>query len=142
MKALPFPRGFVAELDRLGWTAATMPAGAYGAGDPAVATVAMATSLGFHASVAEDVVHAITSVICDHAHRVRQIHPAARHFDVARAHLQGHGPLHPGAARCFRDRNHDGGPLRGTVVAHYRPNFQLHPCHRPQLQQALLTDFI
>jgi TRAP-type uncharacterized transport system substrate-binding protein len=87
-----------------GWTAATMPAGAYGADDPPVPTIAMATSLGFHASVAEDVAHAIVSVIADHGDRVRQIHPAAGSFEVARAHLDGHGPLHPGAARYFRDK--------------------------------------
>jgi uncharacterized protein len=101
LRMLPFPSSFIAELERLGWTAATMPAGAYGADEPAVPTVAMATSLGFHASVAEDVVYAITGVICDYADRVRQIHPAAQHFAVPGAHLQGYGPLHPGAARYF-----------------------------------------
>jgi TRAP-type uncharacterized transport system substrate-binding protein len=64
----------------------------------------MATSLGFHASVAADVVDAITSAICDRADRVRQIHPAARHFAVESAHLHGYGPLHPGAARYFEGK--------------------------------------
>lgn len=41
--------GFIAELERDGWTAAAMPAGAYGADDQAVPTVVMTTSLGFHA---------------------------------------------------------------------------------------------
>ena len=104
LKLLPFPHSFIAELERVGWTAATMPAGAYGADEQAVPTVAMATSLGFHASVAEDVVYAITSVICDYADRVRQIHPAAQHFAFAGAYLQGYGPLHPGAARYFQDK--------------------------------------
>jgi hypothetical protein len=64
----------------------------------------MATSLGFHAGVPDDVVYAITGVICDHADRVREIHPAAQHFAPTRAHLQGHGPLHPGAARYFQEK--------------------------------------
>jgi TRAP transporter TAXI family solute receptor len=106
LKMLPFPPGFITELERFGWTAAALSAGAYGADEQAVPTVAMATSLGFHASVAEDVVYAITSVICDHADRVRQIHPAAQHFAPARAHLQGHGPLHPGAARYFQGKGY------------------------------------
>ena len=109
LKLLPFPPSFITELEHLGWTAAVMPAGAYEAEGLAIPTVAMATSLGFHASVGEDVVYAITSVICDHADRVRQIHPAAQHFAPTRAHLHAHGPLHPGAARYFHE---NGVPLQ------------------------------
>jgi TRAP transporter TAXI family solute receptor len=104
LKMLPFPLDFITELERAGWTAAAMPAGAYAADAPAGPTVAMATSLGFHAGVPDDVVYAITGVICDHADRVREIHPAAQHFAPTRAHLQGHGPLHPGAARYFQEK--------------------------------------
>jgi uncharacterized protein len=102
LKVLPFPDRLITELEDLGWTSAALPAGAYGAVAQAVPTVAMGTSLGFHASVPEDVVYAITRAICDHADHVHQIHPAAQHFDPKTAHLQGRGPLHPGAARYFR----------------------------------------
>lgn len=81
-----------------------MPEGAYVAQGMMVPTVAMTTSLGFHASVADDVVYAITSVICDFAERVRQIHPAAQYFEPSRAYLQGHGTIHPGAARYFQNK--------------------------------------
>lgn len=101
LKALPFPPDLVAALERLGWTAAELPAGAYGIVDRPTPTVAMATSLGFHAGVPDDVVGAIVAVICDHADRVRKIHPAARAFTPQTAHLQGRGALHPGAARYF-----------------------------------------
>jgi TRAP transporter TAXI family solute receptor len=104
LQLLPFPHGFITELERRGWTAAALPASAYRADEQAVPTVAMTTSLGFHASVAEDVVYAITSVICDYADRVRQIHPAAQSFASTRPHLQGHGPLHPGAIRYFQGK--------------------------------------
>lgn len=102
LKVLPFPDHLITELEGLGWTAAALPAGAYGAVAQAVPTVAMGTSLGFHAGAPEDVVYAITRLICDHADRVQQIHPAAQYFDPKTAHLQGRGPLHPGAARYFR----------------------------------------
>jgi uncharacterized protein len=102
LKALPFPDSLITALERLGWTAAALPVGAYGIVEQAVPTLAMGTSLGFHASVSEDVVYAITRVICDHAERVRQIHPAAQDFDPGTAHLRSQGPLHPGAARYFR----------------------------------------
>lgn len=102
LKALPLPSSLMTTLERLGWAATVLPAGAYGSVEQGVPTVAMGTSLGFHASVSEDVVYALTRVICDHAARVQQIHPAAQHFDPGTAHLQGQGPLHPGAMRYFR----------------------------------------
>jgi TRAP transporter TAXI family solute receptor len=102
LKALPFPARLITALERLGWTAAALPTGAYGTVGQAVPTVAMGTSLGFHAGVSEDIVYAITRVICDHAAHVRRIHPAAQSFDPGTAPLQGQGPLHPGAARYFR----------------------------------------
>jgi len=39
----------------------------------------------------------------EHAEEVHAIHPAARAFEPARAHLDAGGPLHPGAERYFRD---------------------------------------
>jgi TRAP transporter TAXI family solute receptor len=104
LKLLPFPGTFVAMLEPLGWTAATLPAGAYGPDAAEIPTVAMTTTVGFHIDVPDDLVYAITEAICDHAERVRRIHPAAEYFAVARAHLDGLAPLHPGAARYFRDR--------------------------------------
>ena len=104
LRGLGFPPGLVAALVRLGWTAATLPAGAYGAVGEALPTVAMGTSLGFHAGVPDDVVYAITRAVCEHAERVRRIHPAARDFAAESAHREARGPLHPGAERYFRER--------------------------------------
>jgi TRAP transporter TAXI family solute receptor len=104
LKALAFSSSVVAELEGLGWTAAALPVDAYGlAGGPA-ATVSMGTSLAFHSAVPDDVVHAIAAAVCDHPERVRAIHPAAARFDPQLAHLETRGPLHPGAARYFREK--------------------------------------
>jgi TRAP transporter TAXI family solute receptor len=104
LNALALPPALIATLEGLGWTAAQLPAGAYGIVAESVATVAMGTSLGFHASVPTDVVFAITHALCEHPERVRNIHPAARQFDPAQAPLQAGAPLHPGAERYFRNR--------------------------------------
>jgi TRAP transporter TAXI family solute receptor len=104
LKALALPADLIATLEGLGWTAATLPAGAYGIVAESVATVAMGTSLGFHTSVPTDVVFTITRTLCAHPERVRAIHPAARQFDPAQAPLQAGGPLHSGAERYFRNR--------------------------------------
>jgi len=103
LRPLPFPASLVTALEHLGWTAATLPSGAYGIVDRPVATVAMGTSLGFHADVPDDVVHRIVSVVCEHAERVRRIHAAASAFDPADAHRLARGPLHAGAAGYFRE---------------------------------------
>jgi len=105
LKALALPPALITTLEGLGWTAAYLPAGAYGIVAEPIATVAMGTSLGFHASVPTDVVFAITRALCEHPERVRDIHPAARQFNPAQASLQAGGPLHPGAERYFRNRD-------------------------------------
>ena len=105
VKPLPLPPDLITRLTALGWAAAELPTGAYGAVTAPVPTVSMGTSLGFHASVPAEVVFAITEVICDHPERVRAIHPAAVAFDPARAHLDPGGPLHEGAARYFQARS-------------------------------------
>ena len=102
LRALPLPEDLIARLAALGWERAALPAGAYGMVTRPVATVSMGTSLGFHAAVSDDTVHAVVGAICDHPARVRAIHPAAEHFDPARAHASHGGPLHPGAARYYR----------------------------------------
>lgn len=101
LKPLALPDDLIARLVELGWSAATLPVGAYGVVTAPTPTVAMGTSLGFHASVPAEAVFAITAAICDHPERVRAIHPSAAAFDPARAHLAPGGPLHEGAARYF-----------------------------------------
>ena len=112
VRPLALPSELIARLTALGWSAAELPAGAYGAVASPVPTVAMGTSLGFHASVPADVVFAITAAICDNSERVRAIHPSAACFDPSRAHLEPGGPLHTGAARYFAARGAPGVELR------------------------------
>jgi TRAP-type uncharacterized transport system substrate-binding protein len=103
LRPLPFPESLVTTLENLGWTAATLPEGAYGIVGGRIPTVSMGTSLGFHSGVPDDVVSRIVRTICEHAERVRRIHPAASEFDPAAAHRLGRGPLHSGAAKYFRE---------------------------------------
>jgi uncharacterized protein len=103
LRPLPFAGSLVTTLENLGWTAATLPEGAYGIVAERIPTVSMGTSLGFHAGVADDVVYSIVRAVCEQAERVRQIHPAAAAFDPAAAHRLSRGPLHTGAAKYFRE---------------------------------------
>ena len=103
LRPLPLAASLVTSLEHLGWTAATLPEGAYGIVAGRIPTVSMGTSLGFHADVADDVVYRIVRAVCERAERVRRIHPAAAAFDPAAAHRLSRGPLHAGAARYFRE---------------------------------------
>ena len=105
LKVLPLPSGLIARLAERGWAAAELPPGAYGGMvERPIPTVAMGTSLGFHAGLAEEIVFAITSAICEHPERVWRIHEAAADFDPKLASHNPGGPLHPGAARYFASR--------------------------------------
>jgi hypothetical protein len=104
IRLLPFDDGLIAHLCSMGWASANLPAGAYDATDIPVPTIAMGTSLGFHASVSDDVVYSITSAICEKASAVHEIHPAAVDFDPQKAHRDGGTLLHPGAERYFREK--------------------------------------
>jgi TRAP transporter TAXI family solute receptor len=104
LRALALPAGLIAELGEGDWRAAELPVGAYGAVERPVPTIAMGTSLGFQASLPDEIAYAITSVICAQPERVRTIHPAAAQFDPRQAPLQPGGPLHPGAERYYREQ--------------------------------------
>ena len=101
LRPVALPPDLIGRLTKLGWSANELPVGAYGVVATPVPTVSMGTSLGFHASVPAEVVHAVVAAICDHPERVHAIHSAAASFDPACAHLDAGGPLHEGAARYF-----------------------------------------
>jgi uncharacterized protein len=88
----------------LGWTSAKLPEGAYDVIEKPVVTVSMGTSLGFHASVSDDVVFTIVEAVCEHPDRIQAVHPAALGFDPEQAYLGAGGPLHPGAEKYFRTK--------------------------------------
>ena len=81
-----------------------VPEGAYDAIEKPVVTVSMGTSLGFHASVPDDVLFSIVEAICEHPGRVQAMHPAALNFDPEQAYLGSGGPLHPGAEKYFKTK--------------------------------------
>jgi TRAP transporter TAXI family solute receptor len=104
LKFLSLPQDFIQKLEQLGWTSAKLPEGAYDVIEKPVVTVSMGTSLGFHASVPDDVVFTIVEAVCEHPDRVQAVHPAALGFDPEQAYLGAGGPLHPGAEKYFRTK--------------------------------------
>lgn len=103
VKLLPFADDLIGKLGSMGWSSATLPAGAYGAVEEPTSTISMGTTLGFHASVSEDIAYRITKAICENTDRIHAIHPAAASFDPSSAYLDGAGPLHSGSERYYRE---------------------------------------
>jgi TRAP-type uncharacterized transport system substrate-binding protein len=104
IKFLSLSQDFIQKREQLGWTSAKLPEGAYDVTEKPVVTVSMGTSLGFHASVPDDVVFTIVEAVCEHPDCIRAVHPAALSFDPEQAYLEAGGPLHPGAENYFRSK--------------------------------------
>jgi len=68
-----------------------------------IPTAAMANTIVTSAKVPETVIHDLTKVLLDNLPAVRAIHPAFAEFDSDDATRLANVPLHPGAARAFRE---------------------------------------
>ncbi len=83
---------------------ATLAPGSYRGVAAPVATYAVATSVVTGAAVAEDLVYGVARTVFETLDGLRSAHPAFRGLEPA-AMLEGlPAPLHPGAARYYRER--------------------------------------
>jgi hypothetical protein len=86
------------------YTAQAIPANTYRRQEQEVATVAVMALLVAHAELPEDLVYRFTRAMFDNVGQFHAADPAARSFGLATA-LRGMSiPLHPGAARFYRDK--------------------------------------
>ncbi len=89
------------------WTRSVIPAGTYPNQDQDVATIAHPNILAVRADVDEDAVYRITATLYGNLPLLNSIHSATKDMSLARA-LDGLSlPLHPGAARFFREQGLD-----------------------------------
>jgi TRAP transporter TAXI family solute receptor len=107
MIALPLPDSVIAGMiEKHGWIEAVMPANTYrGQTDP-VKTVKAVTNILAASSLPDDVAYTITKTIMENAANLPKFHVALGDFDPKRAAepiLNGYCPLHPGAARYFKE---------------------------------------
>ena len=86
------------------WRRSVLPANTYPNQTAAVQTIAHANVLAVRSDVPDDVVYAITQTLWENLATLNQIHGATRAMSLDTA-LTGVGaPLHPGAARFYRER--------------------------------------
>ncbi len=83
-----------------------IPAGTYKGQDKDVPAVATAGELLVRADLADDVVYAITKILCENIEEVYKAHPANKTFDPKIGWKNIAVPLHPGAERYYREKGY------------------------------------
>ena len=71
--------------------------------DVDIPTITMANTIVANAKVSEQDVYAFTTILLKNLDDVRRVHPAFKAFDPKDAVKLANVPLHPGAAKAYRD---------------------------------------
>ncbi len=96
----PLRKGLV---DKYSFADHPIPAGAYG-NDKPIPSLASVTTLYTNAKVADDPIYAITRIICEDPKRIHQAQASAEDILPETAWQNTGTPLHPGAARYFKEK--------------------------------------
>jgi len=86
------------------WTPYTIPAGTYPNQDKDINTIAQPNILAVRGDVSEDDVYQITKTIYENLPFLNNIHPATKAMALDKALAGLPMPLHPGAARFYREQ--------------------------------------
>jgi hypothetical protein len=106
MRILPMDADLIKHLEGLGLARGVIPRGSYkdvANNDQDITTIAMANTIVANAKVPEDVVYAFVKTALANLDGVRKIHPAFKDFNPRDAVKLANVPLHPGAARAYRE---------------------------------------
>ncbi len=106
MRILPMEEGLLRFLEGFGLSRGVIPRGSYKDvvnNDQDIPTIAMANTIVASARVSEDVVYQFVKVALANLDGVRKIHPAFKDFDPRNAVRLANVPLHPGAARAYKE---------------------------------------
>jgi TRAP transporter TAXI family solute receptor len=101
---LPWPKKILDDLSKqYGYSAGVFPANTYPGqvGEPT--TLIMATTLMTAAHVPEDVVYKFTKAICKNESKLASVHQGLAVFKCATAFQAQPAPIHPGAARAYKE---------------------------------------
>lgn len=93
---------------RYGWETATLPKGTFPGQDRDIRLPGTTTTLFASTDMSDDLAYTIVKTICENAKRLQQAHKALSEFDckanqVWKKEVNGL-PLHPGAARYYREQ--------------------------------------
>jgi TRAP transporter TAXI family solute receptor len=106
MRILPMEDALLKHLEGLGLSRGVIPKGSYKDvvnNDQDIPTIAMANTIVANMKVSEDVVYRFTKVLLSNLDEVRKVHPAFKDFTPKDASRLANVPLHPGAARAYKE---------------------------------------
>ena len=107
MIVLPLPDAVIKGMvEKNGWSPATLPANTFKGQTQPIKTVKTASNIVAGAKVPESAVYTFTKTILENTARLPKIHAALGEFDpkqAADAGLNGNCPLHPGAAKYYKE---------------------------------------
>lgn len=83
-----------------------IPAGTYDFLEEDIVTLQMASGLGAHVDVPEDVIYRILEIIDNNLDEMKSIHPSWKDFDIKTSWQNAGVPLHPGAERFYKDKGY------------------------------------
>jgi TRAP transporter TAXI family solute receptor len=107
MVMLPLPDEVIKGMvEKYGWAEATIPPNTFKGQTEPVRTVMAVSNILVSADVPQDVVYTFTKTIVENADKLPRIHAGLADFDpkkAAQPSYNGNCPLHPGAARYYRE---------------------------------------
>lgn len=106
MRILPMDDDLIKFMEGLGLSRGKIPKGSYKDvvnNDRDIPTIAMANTIVANAKASEQTVYEFTKILLGNVDAVRKVHPAFKDFDPKDAVRLANVPLHPGAAKAYRE---------------------------------------
>lgn len=106
MRILPMDDDLIKFMESLGLSRGLIPKGSYKDvvnNDVNIPTIAMANTIVANAKTSEQAVYELTKILLGNLGAVRKVHPAFKNFDPKDAVKLANVPLHPGAAKAYKE---------------------------------------
>lgn len=106
MRILPMDNDLIKFMEGLGLSRGVIPKGSYKDvvnNDVDIPTIAMANTIVANAKTSEQAVYEFTKLLLGNVDAVRKVHPAFKDFDPKDAVKLANVPLHPGAAKAYKE---------------------------------------
>lgn len=106
MRILPMDDDLIKFMESLGLSRGLIPKGSYKDvvnNDVNIPTIAMANTIVANAKTSEQAVYELTKILLGNLDAVRKVHPAFKNFDPKDAVKLANVPLHPGAAKAYKE---------------------------------------
>lgn len=106
MRILPMDDDLIKFMESLGLSRGLIPKGSYKDvvnNDVNIPTIAMANTIVANAKASEQAVYEFTKLLLGNVDAVRKVHPAFKDFDPKDAVTLANVPLHPGAAKAYKE---------------------------------------